>query len=178
MNAVLAAVPAVPPEEPATPPARRGRIRHSSPPMMADSLRNFVALAARDQTIDVGKFEALLRIQRELIADDARMQFIQAMSAAQGEMVPVVRDATNELTSSRWARLETIDALIRPIYVRHGFCLSFNSAPPTLEGTDIRILCDVAHAGGHIKPYQLDAPLDTIGPKDIPNKTPLSCCLT
>lgn len=138
---------------------------------MAETLFSVVGMAARDPNVDVAKLETLLRIQRELIADDARLQFVRAMAAAQGEMVPIVRDAPNDQTNSRYARLETIDGLIRPVYIRHGFCLSFNSAP--IEGTDTRILCDVAHAGGHIKPYQLDAPLDTSGPRGAPNKTPL-----
>jgi hypothetical protein len=138
---------------------------------LAGSLLNFVATAVRDPSIDVTKLEALLRMQREIVADDARLQFNRAMSAAQGEMHPVVRDATNDQTKSRYARLETIDALIRPIYTRHGFCLEFNSEP--VDGPNERIVCEVSHIAGHTKRRQLDAAPDTAGPKGLPNKTPL-----
>jgi hypothetical protein len=110
-------------------------------------------------------------MQREIIADDARLQFNRAMSAAQGEMHPVVRDATNDQTKSRYARLETIDALIRPIYTRHGFCLEFNSEP--VDGPNERIVCEVSHAAGYTKRRQLEAAPDIAGPKGMPNKTAL-----
>jgi hypothetical protein len=135
------------------------------------SLLNFVALAVRDPDIKIDKLEALLRMQREIIADDARLQFHRAMSAVQGEMQPVLRDATNTQTNSRYARLETIDAVMRPIYSRHGFSLSFNSEP--VEGANIRIACEVAHSAGHSKMYHLEAALDTAGPQGKLNKTPL-----
>jgi hypothetical protein len=140
-------------------------------PALAGSLLNFVAAAVRDPNVDVTKLEALLRMQREIVADDARLQFNRAMSAAQGEINAVTRDAANEQTHSKYARLETIDAAIRPIYVRHGFCLSFNSE--AIDGPECRIVCEVSHSGGHTKKYHLDAAPDTAGPQGKANKTPL-----
>lgn len=140
-------------------------------PPIAGSLLNFVASAMADPAINVDKLQMLLSMQREIVADDARLQFNRAMSAAQGEMDPVVRDATNDQTKSKWARLETIDALIRPIYTRHGFCLEFNSE--AIEGPNERIVCEVSHTAGHTKRRQLEAAPDTIGPQGKPNKTPL-----
>jgi hypothetical protein len=136
-----------------------------------DSLLNFVARAVKDPTIDVAKLESLLRMQREIVADDARLQFNRAMSAAQGEMQPVLRNARNDQTNSRYANLEAVDAAIRPIYARHGFCLEFNSEP--LDGPNVRIVCEVSHVGGHSKKYCLEAALDTAGPKGVGNKTPV-----
>jgi hypothetical protein len=130
-----------------------------------------VAMAVRDPNIDVAKLEALMRMQREIIADDARLQFNRAMSAAQAEMQPVMRDAKNDQTNSKYARLETIDAAMRPIYTRHGFSLSFNSEP--IDGPNVRIACEVAHMAGHSKIFHLDAALDTAGPQGRANKTPL-----
>jgi hypothetical protein len=138
---------------------------------LSDSLLNFVGRAMADPTIDAGKLEVLVRLQREIVADDARLRFNRAMSAAQGEMAPIVRDARNASTSSRYAKLETIDAAIRPIYVRHGFHLSFNSE--VTGGPSQRIVCDVAHEAGHVKPVSLDAGLDLSGSKGKPNKTEL-----
>jgi ERF superfamily protein len=140
-------------------------------PVLADSLLNLVARAMADPTIDVTKLESLIRIQRDILADDARLQFARAMSAAQGQMQAVVRDAANDQTRSKYARLETIDAAIRPIYVRNGFCLEFNSEP--IDGPKERIVCEVSHAAGHAKKFQLDAAPDTAGPQGNANKTPL-----
>jgi hypothetical protein len=143
----------------------------STPESAPDSLLNFVARAVKDPTIDVAKLESLLRMQREIVADDARLQFNRAMSAAQGEMQPVLRNARNDQTNSRYANLEAVDAAIRPIYARHGFCLEFNSEP--LDGPNVRIVCEVSHVGGHSKKYCLEAALDTAGPKGTGNKTPV-----
>jgi hypothetical protein len=140
-------------------------------PPLADSLLNFVARAMADPTINVDKLEVLLRIQREIVADDARLQFNRAMSLAQGEMQPVIRDAANDQTRSKYARLETIDAAIRPIYTRNGFCLEFNSEP--IEGPNERIVCEVSHSAGHTKRFQLEAAPDTAGPQGKANKTAL-----
>lgn len=143
----------------------------AGPVYAPDSLLNFVAMAVRDPATDVAKLETLLRMQREIVADDARLQFNRAMSLVQSEMQPVVRDAENSETKSKYARLETIDAVIRPIYSRHGFSLSFNEVP--IERPGIKIACDVAHAGGHSAAYSLEAVLDVAGPKGTVNKTPL-----
>jgi hypothetical protein len=138
---------------------------------LAGSLLNFVAAAMQDPSINVDKLQMLLSMQREIIADDARLQFNRAMSKAQGEMQPVVRDAQNTQTNSKYARLETIDAAIRPIYTRNGFCLEFNSE--AIEGPNERIVCEVSHTAGHSKRYQLEAAPDTAGPQGKANKTPL-----
>lgn len=141
-----------------------------SPPL-ADSLLNFVARAMADPSIDVDKLQLLLTIQREIVAADTKLQFNRAMSLAQGDMVPVVRDAQNTQTNSKYATLERIDAVIRPIYVRHGFLLSFNSE--AIDGPNERIVCEVAHFAGHTKQYQLEAAPDLTGPRGNANKTPL-----
>lgn len=141
----------------------------ATPDPTPDSLLGFVAMAVKDPTIDVAKLDALLRMQREIVADDARVQFNQAMRAAQGEIIPVVRDAINPETHSKYARLETVDAAIRPIYTRHGFHLSFTEVPN--DGPELKIACLVRHDAGHVEPYHLSALSDMTGPKGTPNKT-------
>lgn len=136
-----------------------------------DAWLNFLMRAARDPSIDVAKLDALRRMQREDREHDARLRYTEAMAAAQGEMLPVVRDATNDQTRSKYARLETIDAAIRPIYTRHGFVLEFNSE--AIDGPNERIVCEVSHIAGHSKKFQLEAAPDVAGPQGKANKTQL-----
>lgn len=145
-------------------------IQEDTPPPAA-SLLNFVAQAVSDPNIDVAKLEALLRMQRQIVGEDARVQFIRAMSQAQAEIMPVVRDAENLQTKSFYAKLEKVDAAIRPIYIKHGFSLSFDEEPS--EGPNMMIVCEVSHVAGHSKKYRLNAPPDTLGPKGTPTKTVL-----
>jgi hypothetical protein len=131
-------------------------------PAAPSVLASFIERAARDPEFDVAKFGELLRMQREVEHDQARKAFNRAMADAQSEMLPVVRDATNDHLRNRYARLETIDAAMRPIYTRHGFSVRFGSAPSPREG-DIRIICTVAHAGGYFEENHLDAPIGVTG---------------
>jgi hypothetical protein len=133
------------------------------------SLLNFVARAMADPAIDVNKLEMLLRMQREIVAEDARVQFHKAMNATQGEMQAVVRNAVNDQTRSKYATLEAVDAAIRPVYARHGFSLSFTETPN--EGPELRIACTVRHSAGHVETYSLSALSDMVGPQGKPNKT-------
>jgi hypothetical protein len=126
------------------------------------ALMSFIERAAKDDSFDVAKFGELLRLQRDVGHDQSRRAFNQGMADAQSEMLPVVRDAKNSHLGNKYAKLETIDAAMRPIYTRHGFSVRFGSAPAPTEGY-IRITCTVAHAGGYFEENYLDAPIANLG---------------
>ncbi len=126
------------------------------------ALMSFIERAANNPEFDVAKFSELLRLQRDVSHDQARRAFNAAMADAQSEMLPVVRDAKNSHLNNRYARLETIDAAMRPIYTRHGFSVRYGSAPSSSEGM-IRITCTVAHADGYFEEQYLDAPTVNAG---------------
>jgi hypothetical protein len=126
------------------------------------ALMSFIERAAKDPEFDVQKFGELLRLQRDVVHDQARRAFNAAMADAQAEMLPVVRDAKNNHLGNRYAKLETIDAAMRPIYTRHGFSVRYGSAPAPAEGT-IRLTCTVAHADGYFEENYLDAPMGNTG---------------
>jgi hypothetical protein len=131
----------------------------------------FIERAALDPGFDVVKLDALLRMQREAVHETAKREFNAAMAAAQAEMLPVIRDATNTHTGSKYAKLATIDAEMRPIYTKHGFSIRFGTAPAPQSGW-IRVMCTVAHAGGYEEPpIALDAPMDVAGSGGKVNKT-------
>jgi len=126
--------------------------------------------ASRDPEVRVDKMREMLEMRERIMKYDAEVEFSRAMKAAQSEMQPVVRDAQNQHTRSMYAKLETIDANIRPIYTKHGFSLSFNSGEPRSKDA-VRVLCDVRHEAGHTKPYELEGDLDMTGAKGTSNKT-------
>lgn len=132
------------------------------------TLIEFLARAVRDPSIDVGKLEAIYRMQREIVADDRRARFHDAMNAVQGETQAVVRNAVNTETKSKYATLEAVDAAIRPIYTAHGFALSFTETPH--DAPELKVTCHVTRRG-HQETYFLSALPDTAGPKGTPNKT-------
>lgn len=134
------------------------------------ALIGFIERAARDPDFDIQKFGELLRMQRDVTHEQARQAFNRAMAKAQAEMEPVLRSAVNAHTKSKYAKLETIDAAMRPIYTSHGFSVRFGSAPSPREEW-MRIVCTVAHDGGYSEQNHLDAPLDVGGAQGRSNKT-------
>lgn len=138
-------------------------------PAEKGDLLSEILSVARGAT-DLDKAERLFALAQQVRSADAESAFNRAMQAAQEEIKPVARDAFNPSNKSKYARLETVDNAIRPIYTKHGFALSFNSGPPKEPG-NVRILCDVRHSAGHVKPYELEGGLDMTGAKGTANKT-------
>ena len=144
--------------------------RRDVAPAKATDLLSVIAQAAADPRCDVDKMQALFEMRNAEIARVAQLEFADAMSAAQSEMKPVVKSATNLQTKSKYARLEHIVAMITPVYTAHGFSMSFGTVPGAPEGC-IRTVCDVRHRGGHSEHYELDMELDDSGIQGARNKT-------
>ncbi len=128
--------------------------------------------AARDPSIDVDKLDRLLQMRERENARVAEQAFNAALADAQTEMHPVAADSDNPQTRSRYASYAALDRAVRPIYTRHGFALSFNTADAA-GPEQARILCDVCHAGGHTRRFHVDMPVDGKGARggDVMTKT-------
>ena len=128
--------------------------------------------AAQAPDVDAAKIRELWEIKREMDAAEARTAFYRAMKACQDEIRPIVKTSQNAQTGSKYAKLEAIDRLIRPIYQKHGFALMWNS--PVFEATNqnkVNVGCKVIHTAGHAEPFTLPGPLDIAGLKGNQNKT-------
>ncbi len=141
------------------------------------SLLNFVAQAVSDPNIDVGKLEALLRMQREIVADDAKTQFNQAMARLQPKLPRIKKNGVVEYPVDKnkpqgpkapafnYARWEDVDAAIRPLLHEQGFTLSFNTRQRAGDGGGVVVVGELLHVGGHAKTAEFALPLDTSGGK-------------
>jgi hypothetical protein len=126
--------------------------------------------AAQLAAIDADKLEKLVGLYERHAARMAADAYSQAMQACQGEMPSVLRTKKGE--NSKYAPLEGIHEVIKPVYLRHGFSLSFGELPPTDPG-QCNLYCDVRHTGGHTERHTLQGGLDTSGPKGGATKTPI-----
>jgi len=115
--------------------------------------------------------ERLVALHSQMEEREAKAEFDQAMTAAQKEMEPVRTNADNPQTRSRYATYKAIDKMMRPIYTRHGFSLSFNTED-TASPDVVKIVCYVAR-GKYERKYQLVMPADGKGAKggDVMTKT-------
>jgi ERF superfamily len=139
-----------------------------------DEFLVFLERAAKDPNIDTDKLAQLIGLKERVEAKNAEREFNLSMIAAQAEVRPVWRDAENKSNNSRYARFESLDNAIRPIYTKHGFALCFGESEnlPRVAG-NIRMRCTVRHQGGHSENYEFEGAPDVAGPQGKATKTPI-----
>ena len=114
---------------------------------------------ASNPDVSAEKLRVIAMAHQRVTADEAAQAFNEAMTKAQNCMPAVVRDAVNDSTMSKYARLETISDAIDPIIHAHGFSLTFGTADSVLEA-HYRVTCTVRHAAGHSETHFADVPAD------------------
>jgi len=130
-----------------------------------------ISRAAADPSTDVAKLERLMAMYERIEGKKAETAFNAAMVEAQREMRPISADANNPQTRSRYASYAKLDNSLRPIYTRHGFSLSFDTADAIQDY--VRVVCHVAHEAGFSRSFHIDMPADGKGAKggDVMTKT-------
>jgi len=141
-----------------------------------DALVAPTPMSLMQYALEHGQADQLQILQEMYFKDQARkaeMAFNRAMNAAQAEITRISPDAYNQQTKSKWATYAKLDYILRPIYTRHGFALSFDTEPMPPELQITRIKCHVSHIEGHTRTYYQDVPADGKGAKggDVMTKT-------
>jgi hypothetical protein len=138
----------------------------------AGSLMAVISRAAADPNTDVDKLERLMGLYERITDRSAEQSYHDAMNAAQEEMRPIAADANNPQTKSKYASYAALDRALRPIYTRHGFSISFDTADGA-PVDHVRVVAEVAHRDGFKKRPHLDMPADGKGAKggDVMTKT-------
>jgi hypothetical protein len=137
-----------------------------------DTMLALIARAASDPSIDLDKMERLLVMKERMDEKVSEQSFNDAMNAAQAEIRAIGWNKTNKQTSSSYVTYDKLDAYIRPVYVRHGFALSFDTGDARVT-EEVRFICYVSHRDGHTRTYKVDMPADGKGAKgnDVMTKT-------
>jgi hypothetical protein len=121
-------------------------------PQQPTTLMGLLSIALNNNAaIDV--IERLAALHEKQVARDSEIQFNEAMSAAQSEVGRIAPDqqATGG-AKQKWASYPKLDKVLRPIYLKHGFSLSFDSGPSPVPDTVI-VKCYVSHRSGHTRTY-------------------------
>lgn len=132
----------------------------AAPPAPTSLLPAIISLA-KDATVDVAKLEALLRMQAEMEARQAKQEAIDAFTLLSGELPRVKKNGTIQMGtkgSIPFAKWDDIDKVIRPLLVKHGFTLSFNSAAK--DGGGLVVTGELMHRSGHVRSAQIPLALD------------------
>ncbi len=137
-----------------------------------------VSLAA-DPRVDVAKLKALMELQSSVENRQAERAFNAAFVRLQARLPRIKRDGTLEYPVdknkpdgakrfiAKFAKWETIDRAIRPIYTDERFAISFHVAQRPGDGGGLLVSVELTHADGHSKIYEpFPVSLDTSGGKN------------
>jgi hypothetical protein len=135
------------------------------------SLLEVIRRAAADPSVDMDKMERLLQMKERMDAREAETAFNQAMADAQSDMGRIAANRENTQTRSKYATYDKLDKVLRPIYGKHGFALSFDEGEAPAD--HVLVLCHVSHRVGHTRTYKKLMPADGKGAKggDVMTKT-------
>lgn len=151
-----------------------------APPKPMDTNPLALYQLAIEKGVDPDKLGKLLDLAEHWNAERAREAFARDMRFCQEEMPIVVKDAKNSQTGSRYAKLENIQIVAKPIYTKWGFSVAFSESDiPPKEGWK-RTICRVTHKDGHEKASHIDLPLDGFGAKGQPigNMNPVQAAVS
>lgn len=131
-----------------------------------NSLLPAIIQLAKDPQVDVAKLDALLKMQRELQVDQARQEATEAFTALSAELPRVKKNGTIDLIKDgkskgtiAFAKWDDIDKVIRPLLVKYGFTLSFNSV--SKDGGGLTVTGELMHRSGHVRTATIPLALDT-----------------
>jgi ERF superfamily len=121
---------------------------------------------AVDRNAGIEVIERLKALYDQERSKREEADFNAAMSRVQSAIDRIAPDLNNAQTNSRYASYAAIDRVIRPVYSKEGFSLSFNTE-------ESKIVCFASHNGGYTRRYEVDMPADGKGPKggDVMTKT-------
>lgn len=120
-------------------------------------LLQVIARAASDPNVDVVKMQALMDMHERLAHEQQRVIFAAAMSRLQAKLPQMNKYGQGK--NSKFAKLEDIDRVIKPLLAEEGFNLSFNEE--SHNGGTVTFIARIAHAAGHSESQRLTVPLDT-----------------
>jgi hypothetical protein len=140
--------------------------------------RNMIEMlerAAMNPEMDVEKMERLLGVAERMHDRKAEQDYNESMMKAQKAVAAITPDQTNAAVKgepSWYASYAALDALVRPIYTKHGFALQFGTEDTDKPET-VRVRCRIKHRGGHTESEFIDMPADGKGAKggDVMTKT-------
>lgn len=139
------------------------------------SVLKILADAAADPNVNPDKMRALLDLQKEISAKEARDAFTRSYIAMQRELpsidakgrivIPAKEGSRNrQAQNTPYATFNEIHRVTTPILEKHGFALGF--APDSTEDSRLIMRGYLEHVSGHQKTGNIVLPMDTTGSKN------------
>lgn len=130
-------------------------------PTHSGTVLQVIAAAAANPKVDVDKMRALLEMQERIMAREAEIAFTEAMGRVQNAVPRIVKDRkiiVKGSLRSKYAALEDIDRVVRPLILAEGFSLLYSTEDVPPKAT--KLILTVKHRLGHKEPFSLVLPID------------------
>lgn len=111
---------------------------------------------ARGDVTGVEMLERLVALQVQTEERSAKKSYVAAMARLQARLPQIDKDGNAK--NSKFARLESIDVIVRPLLADEGFSLSIDEESHT-EKT-VTFLAVMSHKDGHSETKRLTVPID------------------
>ena len=127
------------------------------------TVMEILSQAVLNGNVSVDVIERLTKLQREQVEYNAMVEFNEALQRCQDGLQPIRATIDNSQTGSKYASYVQLDKVIRPIYSKEGFSLSFSTEESQAAETVI-VVCTLAR-GGFSRRYAIPMATDGKGPK-------------
>lgn len=128
-----------------------------------DAFAAVVERLAANKDVDVVKLQALIDMQKDINRENAKAAFNVAFTALQAELPEITEKgqiAVKGTVRSTYAKLEDIQAAIKPLLKQHQFSVRHRTEWPADKPNIIRIVGILSHAQGHSEESAFEAPMD------------------
>lgn len=126
--------------------------------------------AARDPSIDMSKMMQLMGWRKEMVAEQKRAAFDEAMAAAKAEIPVITKNRQVDFTSPKgrthykYEDLAEIARVVSPILAKYG--LSYRYRVTSNVNEPVTVTCIVSHRAGHFEEVTLLGGRDESGNKN------------
>lgn len=132
------------------------------------SLLKAIVEMAKDPSVNIPALKELMAMQERLEARQAEREFIAAFARLSADLPRVKKNGTIALVTREgkdkgsipFARWEDVDKIVRPLMVREGFTLSFDSVVRPGEGGGLIVTATLMHRDGHTRTASMPLALD------------------
>ncbi|RRH72022.1 ERF family protein [Falsigemmobacter faecalis] len=135
-----------------------------------DPMVSMIERVVMNPQADLDKLERMLAMKERLDAQNARVAFAGALSAARAEIPPIVKDATVDFKTKDGKRthyqhetLAGIAKVIDPVLAQYGLSYRFRTGQ---NGGGVTVTCIIAHSAGHSEETSLSCSPDGSGSKN------------
>lgn len=119
---------------------------------------------AKDSDVDPEKLRALLDLQKDIMATQARQEFEAAFAVMHPKLPAIEKNGKilrrDRTVQSRFGRLEDIQAITTPIMAEHGFTLRHRTGFPKDAPGKVLVTGILTHVAGHFETSEFMADPD------------------